>query len=137
MPRRTDLFKIRIIGRCPDHPRFVIRDARRVAERFWKGNGWSRSVRDARIFADPEDVARTIGRLTRRHLRRHQPKELFTLTLMVKVHANESVSRQDVERYLRDALVVGVDHDRCGNGPTPGSLVEVSVPVISLDDGGR
>src|SRR5689334_12382609 len=111
MPRQRALFKIRMVSHA-EHPRFVIRDNRRLAELFYSGRGWSRRLSDARLFADPEDVARTIDRLTQRHLRRHQPKQLFTMTLVVGVHADESVSRQDIERYLRDALVIGVDHER-------------------------
>jgi hypothetical protein len=116
-----------------EHARFVIRDGRRLVDHFWTGQGWSRRLCDARLYADPEDVARTIDRLTRRHLRRHEPMRLYLLTLVVRAHAPETVSRQDIERYLRDALVVGVDHERCGTGPTPDSLVEVIVPTISLE----
>ena len=58
------------------------------------------------------------------------------LTLVVRVHAPEDVSRHDVETYLKDALVVGVDHQRYGTGPTQDSLVEVVLPpVISLEEG--
>jgi hypothetical protein len=134
MPRQRALFKTRLLG-PPEHARFVIRDNRRLLDMFWTGNGWSRRYQDARLYQDPDDVTNTVKRLTRRHLRRHEPKRLFTMTLMVRVHADESVSRKDVERYLRDALVVGVDHERCGTGPTPDSLVEVSVPIIGLEEG--
>ena len=78
-------------------------------------------------------MARTVNFLTRRHLRRHEPERLYLMTVVVRVHADESVSRQDVERFLREALVLGVDHQRHGTGPTPKSLVEVLVPVISLE----
>lgn len=133
MPRHRSPFRARLVGRSPDHPRFVVRDARKLVDHFWTGEGWSRRLRDARLYHDPDDVATTVARLTRKHLRRHQPNRLFTMTVVVRVHADESVSRQDVERYLRDALVVGVDHERYGTGPTPNSLVEVVVPVISLE----
>lgn len=122
-----------MVGRCPDHPRFVVRDARRLVDHFYTGRGWSRHLHEASLYHDPNTVARTIDRLTRQRLRRHEPKQLFTMTVVVRVHADESVSRQDVERYLRDALVVGVDHERYGTGPTQNSLVEVVVPVISLE----
>lgn len=135
MPRERALFKIRMVGQRPDHPRFVVRDARRLVAHFWTGKGWSRRLRDARLFADPADVARTIKRLTLTHLRRHQPMRLFLLTLVVQVHADEEVSKGEVEDYLRSALVFGVDHERCGTGPTADSLVEVVVPVISLEEG--
>ena len=68
-----------------------------------------------------------------RHLRRHEPKRLFLLTVVVQVHAPEHVSRADVEKYIKDALVVGVDHQKYGTGPTEDSLVDVVVPVISLE----
>lgn len=135
MPRDRALFKIRMVGQRPDHPRFVVRDARRLVAHFWTGKGWSRRLRDARLFADPDDVARTIKRLTLTHLRRHGAKRLFTLTVVVRVHAEVAVSRHDVEDYIRKALVLGVDHERHGTGPTPGSLVEVVAPVISLEEG--
>jgi len=103
-------------------------------DHFWTGEVWSRRLSDARLYADPEDVAGTVKRLTRQHLRRHLPKRLYLMTTVVRVHADESVSRQDVERFLRDALVVGVDHERYGTGPTPNSLVEVVLPpVMSLE----
>ena len=134
MPRNSDSFKVRLVG-PPEHPRFVIRDNRRLIDHFWTGNGWSRRLRAARLYANTDDVAKTVERLTRQHLRRNEPKRLYLLTVVVRVHADESVSRQNVERYLRDALVVGVNHQKCGHGPTPDSLVEVVVPVISLDGG--
>jgi len=104
-------------------------------DHFWTGEGWSRRLRDARLYHDPDDVAMTVARLTHRHLRRHLPKRLYLMTTVVRVHADESVSRQDVERFLRDALVVGVDHERYGTGPTADSLIEVTVPLISLEEG--
>lgn len=133
MPRQRAPFRIRLVGRSPDHPRFVIRDNRRLVDYFYTGRGWSRRLRDARLYYDPDEVARAIDRLTRRHLRRHHSKRLYLITAVVRVHADGSVSRADVERYLRDALVVGVDHERYGTGPTPASLVEVIVPVINLE----
>jgi hypothetical protein len=118
------------------HPRYLVRDARRPGDLFWTGTGWTPNLAEARLYADPERASRTINRLNRRHLRRHHPKRLFLLTLVVRVHADETVTRSNIERYLRDALVVGVDHGRCGTGPTPTSLVEVEVPpVISLEEG--
>ena len=135
MPRSSGPFRIRLLGQ-PDHRRFVIRDGRRLIDMFWTGSKWSRKLRDARLYHDPKCVARTIARLTRRHLRRHEAKRLYLLTLIVRVHADESVSRQDVERFLRDALVIGVNHERCGTGPTPNSLIEVVLPsVIKLEEG--
>lgn len=134
MPRSNAPFTIRIVGRRSDVQRFVIRDARRPAEMFWSGKGWSRRIQDARLFADRDDVNRTIDRLTRRHLRRHHPKRLYLMTILVRVHADEDVSRCDIENYLKDSLVVGVDHERYGTGPAPDSLVEVVLPsVISLE----
>ncbi len=133
MHHRCALFKIRLVG-PPEHPRFVIRDHRRLADHFYTGRGWSRRLSEARLYANPDVVARTVKRLTLRHLRRHEPRRFYLLTLIVRVHADESVSRADVERYLRDALVVGVDHERYDTGPTPNSLVEVVLPpVISLE----
>ena len=71
-----------------------------------------------------------------RHIRRHEAKRLFTMTIVVRVHAPEDVSSQDVEMDLKDALVVGVDHQRYGTGPTEGLLVEVVITsVISLEEG--
>lgn len=134
MPRQRVPFRIRLVGQ-PQHPRFVIRDARRLVDHFWTGKSWSRRLSDARLYANPDDVHRTVERLTRQHLRRHEPKQLYVLSLVVRVHAPEEVSRQDVEKYLRDALVVGVDHERYGTGPSPDSLVEIVVPVISLEGG--
>ena len=133
MARSSAPFKIRLLG-PPEHGRFVIRDGRRLIDCFWTGKGWSRSLGLARLFADPDDVARTVKRLTLRHLQRHEPKRLYLLTLVVRVHAPEHVSRQDVELYLQNALVVGVDYERCGTGPSEDSLVEVVVPVISLEE---
>jgi hypothetical protein len=126
---------MRLVGKSPDHPRFTIRDNRRLIDHFWTGMGWSRRLRDARLFADPDFASKTIKRLTLRHLSRHEPKRLFTLTIVVRVHAPEDVSPADVEKYLKNALVVGVDHERCGHGPTPDSLVEIVVPAISLEEG--
>jgi len=135
MPRRSGPFRIRLLGQ-PDHRRFVIRDARRLIDMFWTGKGWSRKLREARLFADPDDVKRTTDRLTRRHLRRHEAERLYVLSLIVRVHADEAVSRSHIERYLQNALVMGVDHERCGTGPTPDSLVEIiPPPVISLEEG--
>src|SRR5947208_3152498 len=105
MPRSSTPFRIRMVGRSPDHPRFVIRDTGRPVDHFWTGRVWSRRLYDARLYADPDDVARTIARLTQRHLRRHETKQLFTMTVLVRVHADESVSRANVETYLKDALV--------------------------------
>ncbi len=134
MPRRCAPFKIRLLG-PPEHPRFVIRDNRCLVPHFWTGRGWSRLLSKARLYHAPDDVGKLVERLIQSHLRRHEAKQLYMMTILVRVHADESVSRQDVERYLRDALVVGVDHERFGTGPTPDSLVEVVVPVISLDGG--
>ena len=134
MHRNADPYKIRLVG-PPEHPRFVIRDARRLVDTFWTGRGWSRRLRDARLFADPDDVATVVERMSRRYLRRHEPKRLYLLTVMVRVHADESVSRRDLENYLKDALSVGVDYEQYGHGPTEGSLVEVVVPAISLEEG--
>lgn len=134
MPRHRAPFKLRLLG-PPDHNRFVVRDARRLVDTYWTGKGWSRSLGLARLYADPDDVAKVVEQMTRLHLRRHEPKRLFTMTLVVRVHAPEDVTRADVEHYLRDALVVGVDHRKYGTGPTEDSLVEVVVPVISLEEG--
>lgn len=117
------------------HSRYVVRDNRRHADHFWTGRGFSRRLTDARLFVDPDDAARTASLLTRGHLRRHEPERLYLLTLVVRVHAPEDISRQDVEKYLKGALFVGVDHRRYDTGPTEGSLVEVLVPVIRLEEG--
>ena len=108
-----------------------IRDTRRLVDHFWTGKGWSRRLRDARLYHDPDDVARTIDRLTRRHLRRHQPKRLYLLTARRPgPRRRVRLPAGDVEKYLQDALVVGVDHERYGTGPTPDSLVEVMLPRL-------
>jgi hypothetical protein len=135
MPLQHAPFKLRMVGKSPDHPRFTIRDNRRLVDHFWTGQGWSRRLQDARLFADPELASKTALALTLRHLRRHEPRRLFLLTVVVRVHAPEDVSSHDVETYLKDALRVGVDHKRYGTGPTTDSLVEVAVPVISLEKG--
>jgi hypothetical protein len=67
---------------------------RRIVDRFYTGRGWSRRLSDARLYADPEDVSRTVKRLTLRHLRWHEPKRLYLITLVVRVHADESPSRR-------------------------------------------
>ena len=134
MPHSNALFRTRMVG--DDHfPRYIVRDNRRLVDHYYTGWGWSRHVRDARLYADPDRATNTVKRLTRRHLRRHEPKRLFTLTIVVRVHADESVTRGDIETYLNDALVVRVDHERHGTGPTSHSLVEVVVPLISLEGG--
>lgn len=134
MPRQRAPFRIRLLG-PPEHSRFVIRDGRRLVDHFYTGRGWSRRLSDARLYHDPDVVASAVGRLTRRHLRRYLPKRLYLMTLVVRVHADEDLSKGDVENYLRSALVLGVDHERCGTGPTADSLIEVSVPIISLEEG--
>lgn len=134
MPDSTAPFKVRMVGQ-PQHGRFVIRDGRRLVDHFWTGSGWSRRLSNARLYADPDHANKTALTLTLRHIRRHEAKRLFTMTIIVRVHAPEDVSRQDVEMYLKDALVVGVDHQRCGPGPTEDSLVEVVVPIINLEEG--
>lgn len=103
-------------------------------DHFYTGRGWSRRLFEARLYHAPDDVAKMVERLTRQHLGRHEPKQLFTMTV-VRVHADEDVSKGHVEDYLRSALVLGVDHERCGTGPTADSLIEVSVPIISLEEG--
>jgi hypothetical protein len=134
MPSQRAPFKIRLVGRSPHHHRFVVRDSRRLMDHFYTGKGWSRRLSEAGLYADLDDVSKTVERLTRQHLRRHEPRRLFTMTVMVRVHADDSVSRSDVETYLKEALVVGVDHERYGTGPTPNWLVEVVLPpVISLE----
>lgn len=134
MPARFRLFRPRLVG-DDRHPRFVIRDGRRIVDHYWTGSKWSRKLRDARLFHDPDDVTRTVARLTRRHLRRHEAKRLYLLTLIVRVHAVESVSRSHIERYLQHALVIGLDHKRFGTGPTPDSLVEIiPPPAINLEE---
>jgi hypothetical protein len=136
MPRHPAPFKVRLVGQGQDYPRYVVRDARRVVDHFWTGKGWSRRRLDSRLYHDPDEVAATVKRLTLRHLRRHELKGLYLMRVVVRVHATEDVSRHEIERYLRAALVVGVDHDRFGTGPNEGSLVEVIVPSISLEEGG-
>ena len=135
MSRRSAPFKVRIVGHSPDHPRYIVRDARRLVDHFYTGRGWSRRLQDARLYHDPELAGETVKRLTVRHLRRHEPRRLYLMTIVVRVHAPENVSRHSVERFLRDALVVGLDHEKYGTGPTPDSLVEVSVPAIILEEG--
>jgi hypothetical protein len=134
MPRSSAPCKIRLVGQSYDHPRYILRDARHLLDHFYTGRGWSRDLSQARLYADPELANKTAQALTVRHLRRHEPKRLFLLTAVVRVHAPEDVTRADVENYLKDALVVGVDHKRYGTGPTADSLVEVVVPVISLEE---
>ena len=134
MPLSSAPFKIRIVGQRHDHPRYILRDNRRLVDHFWTGKGWSRRLQDARLYADPELASRTAQAITLRHLRQHIPRQLFLMTIVVQVHAPEDVSRADVEHYLRDALVVGVDHRKYGTGPTEDSLVEVVVPVINLEE---
>lgn len=134
MPRSSVPFKVRLLG-PPEHHRFVLRDNRRLVDHFYTGKGWSRRLQDAELYADPELANKTTQALILRHLRRHEPKRLFLLTVVVTVHAPEDVSRHEVETYLKDALVVSVDHEKYGTGPTPDSLVEVVVPVIILEEG--
>ena len=135
MPRQHVPFKIRMVGQSHDHHRYLIRDNRRIVDHYYTGKGWSRRLRDARLYADPKLAARTVKRLTLRHLRRHEPRRLYLLTVVVRVHAPEYVSSHDVETYLKEALRVGVDHRKYGIGPTEDSLVEVVVPVINLEEG--
>lgn len=133
MARSSAPFRVRLLG-PPEHPRYIVRDARRLVDHFWTGKGWSHRLRDARLFADPNDVARTVKRLTLSHLQRQEAKQLFLLTVVVTVHAPEEVSRQDVEHYLQNALIVGMDYQKYGTGLTEDSLVEVVLPpVISLE----
>lgn len=49
----------RLVG-SDNFPRYVIRDKRRRPDRFWDGNGWTRKLRKALLFADFNDVCRTI-----------------------------------------------------------------------------
>ncbi len=134
MPRSSVTFKVRLLG-PHEHHRFVIRDNRRLVDHYYIGKGWSRRLRDARLYADPGLASKTAQALTLKHLRRHEPRRLYLMTIVVRVHAPEDVSRHNVERFLRDALVVGLDHEKYGTGPTPDSLVEVSVPAIILEEG--
>lgn len=133
MPAHSLPFVTHKVG-DPPH-RYAIRDARRSADLFWTGDDWSKALEDARLYGEPADLDRAVKRLRRRHLRRHEPKQLYMLTVIVTVHADEAVSRGDAERFLRDALVLGIDRRRCGDGPTANSLVEVGVPLISLEGG--
>ena len=53
----------RLVG-SPRFPRFVVRDRSRPGDWFWTGTtAWSRRLRAALLFADPDDVDRTISRL--------------------------------------------------------------------------
>ncbi|WP_435017976.1 hypothetical protein TA3x_005599 [Tundrisphaera sp. TA3] len=55
-------FVPRLVG-DPKFRRYVVRDRKRQGEWFWTGQGWSRRLREALLFADPDDVNRQIARL--------------------------------------------------------------------------
>lgn len=50
--------------------RLVVLDRSRPGEWYWTGRGWSRRLRKALLFADIDDVNRTIARLYSDLLRR-------------------------------------------------------------------
>lgn len=52
----------RLVG-DPRFYRYVIVDRCRPSERFWTGQGWARQIHKARLYADIDDVNRTITRL--------------------------------------------------------------------------
>jgi hypothetical protein len=133
MPGPSSPFRLKKLASDNRH-RYAIRNAR-LAGHYWTGSGWSPNLAEALLHGDANSASRTLIRLNRGHIRRHQPKRVFLLTLIIRAYADEGVSRGDVERYLKAALVARLDHKRCGTGPTPGSLVEVVVPVISLEEG--
>lgn len=133
MPFSQSPFRLRMLA-SDLYPRYAVRDARRPGDRFFTGRGWSANLGEARLYSDPEQAFRTVNRLTIRHLRRHRPKRVFLMTVVVRAYVAEGTRKADIERYLGDALVVGVNYKQHGTGPTPDSLVEVVPPlVISLE----
>ena len=117
-----------------EHGRLIVRDGCGLVDHLWTGSGWGRRLSNAPLYADPDHANKTALTLTLIHLWRHEPSRSYLLTVVVRVHATEDVSRHEVETYLKDALVVGVDHEKYGSGPTEDSLVEVVVPAISLEE---
>lgn len=134
MPAQSTPFRLRQLA-SDTHPRYVVADSRRPPECYWSGSSWTANLGEAQLYSDSQRASRTLQTLSIRHLRRQQPKRLFLLTLVVRAHADETVSRTDLEKFLQDALVVSVNHQKHGMGPTPNSLVEVLVPVIHLEEG--
>ena len=124
------LFKAKLLG-TPTAERYVIRDARgKGPERFWTGKGWTGSVRMARLFSSTRAMGRTVWSLTLSHLSRKFQPRTFTIELEVLFLGPDKVNREDVATYLRDALTIGLDYNKCGLGPTHNSMVMIRVKKL-------
>ena len=59
MPKKLPKIELRIINATRPWPRFVIVDRRR----YWTGNGWSRNLRDALLYAHADLLRDDIEKL--------------------------------------------------------------------------
>lgn len=126
------VFKARLVGPVYAH-RYVIRDDREPGpDRFWTGKGWTRKLKRAIKFSDPSRMTTALFRLTSRHFARLYPRRRYRLKVNVDVYGPWYVSQEDVEDFVRKALVFGIDYQTHGTGPNPDTTVIVSIPTTEL-----
>jgi hypothetical protein len=93
---------------------------------YWTGGDWIPDLAKARRYHDPVDVAADY-RVMEEALVAHLPVWEFRATAVVRVRGHEPFRPEELVEYLLRAVTIQSDHDRCGAGPTPGTVVQINI----------
>jgi hypothetical protein len=113
---------IKLSGRT-QWPRFVITDG---DGRFWDGQAWTDKRQQARLYTDDQEMAMAFRELEADQFK-DKKLRMFAATINVQVRADQDIDIKALRDYLRRAVWILIDQDRCGTGPVPESLVQIDV----------
>jgi hypothetical protein len=105
-----------------DFPRYVITDGQ---GQYWNGKHWGPKDK-APIYASFIDAARDYQDLLRREFPTKVPV-ILTAPLLIELRSGKSIPFEQVQEWLKKAVVVITDLATYGSGPAPETVVLVQV----------
>ena len=104
--------------------------------KYWTGgDGWSRILDEARIF-HTHKAAQAACSALQYAMFKGKPLRKFNVTVTVTLVADdvESVSQEELTRYLGEATNMEVNNVVFGDGPVDGSFAQLRLPLGPLEE---
>lgn len=104
--------------------------------KFWTcGGGWSRILDKARIF-HTHKAAQAACSALQYAMYKGKPLRTFKVEVIVTLVAEdvESVSQEELTRYLGEATNMEVNNVAFGDGPVDGSFVQLRMLLATLEE---
>jgi hypothetical protein len=102
---------------------------------FWTGTGWSRILDCAKVYRVHRDAQRDCTALQTKAYR-GLPWRTFKVEMRIALVAANvaAISKEDLERYISDAVRIDVENSVFGDGPVEGSFVQAHIILPTLEE---